>query len=88
MKKTKQIVAIICAVVLAGLYIMTFIMALMDSSETMAMFKGCVACTIFVPLVAYGFICLHKYAMGRSKRKDYYSPSSGDDTSSSDDRSQ
>lgn len=88
MKRTKQIVAIICAVILAGLYIMTFVMALMDSSETMTMFKGCVACTIFVPLAAYGFICLHKYAMGRSKRKDYYSPASDDGNDSSKSRSE
>lgn len=83
MKRTKQIAAIICVVILAGLYIVTFVMALTDNPATMSMFKGCIACTIFVPLFTYGLVCLHKYAMGRSKRKDYYSPSSDDGNASS-----
>ena len=84
MRKTKQILAIICIVILLGLYIATFILALTDSSSTMFMFKGCVACTIFVPVVAYIYLCLHKYAMTRSKRRDYYShESSGDDNEES-----
>lgn len=87
MKKTKQILAIICVVILVGMYVTTFIMAILDSSQTMFMFKGCVACTIFVPVAAYIYICLHKYAMNRSKRKDYYSSgsSSAGDNASSDD---
>ena len=79
MKKIKQLLAIMCAVILAGLYITTFIMALLDSSASMLMFKGCIACTIFVPVIAYIYICLHKYAMNRSKRKDYYSHKSSCD---------
>ena len=67
--------------------IATFIMALTDNSATMFMFKGCVACTIFVPVVAYVYLCLHRYAMGRSGRKDYYSPgSSAGDNEASDDK--
>lgn len=87
MKKAKQILAIICIVILLGLYIATFIMALTDNSATMFMFKGCVACTIFVPVVAYVYLCLHRYAMGRSGRKDYYSHgSSAGDNEASDDK--
>lgn len=73
MKKIKRIVAIICIILLLALYVTTFVMALADSSATMFMFKGCVICTIFIPVVAYGFILLHRYAMTRSGRKDYYS---------------
>ena len=73
MKKIKRIVAIICIILLLALYVTTFVMALTDSSATMFMFKGCVICTIFIPVVAYGFILLHRYAMTRSGRKDYYS---------------
>ena len=87
MKKIKQILAILCAVILVGMYVITFIMAILDSSQKMFMFKGCIACTFFVPVVAYIYICLHKYAMNRSKRKDYYSSesSSAGDNYSSDD---
>lgn len=72
MNRFKRIIAIVCVAFLVGIYIVTFIMALADSSATMFMFKGCVALTLFVPLAAYGFICLHKYAMTRSGRKDYF----------------
>lgn len=76
MNKMKRILAIICIVLLLGLYITTFVMSLLDSSATLYMFNGCIICTIFIPLVAYVFICLHKYAMTRSGRRDYYSPDS------------
>ena len=72
MKKIKKILAIVCVALLLGMYIVTFIMAIFDSSSTMMMFKGCVALTLFVPIAAYAYICLHKYAMHRSGRKDYY----------------
>ena len=87
MKNTKRILAIICIVILIGMYIATFILAITDNPSTMSMFKGCVACTIFVPVVAYVYICLHKYAMNRSGRRDYYSHASSDgDNAPSDDK--
>lgn len=73
MKNVKRILAIICIIVLVGMYVTTLIMAICDSSATMSMFKGCIGVTIFVPIAAYVYMCLHKYAMNRSKRKDYYS---------------
>lgn len=73
MKKVKQIIAIIGIVILVGMYVTTLIMAFCDSTATMSMFKGCIGVTIFVPIAAYVYICLHKYAMNRSGRKDYYS---------------
>ena len=84
MEKMKKILAIICVLLLLGLYILTFVMALLDSPGTMTMFWGCVLCTIFVPLAAYCFMCLHRYAMYRSGRRDDYA--SEDDTASSDDK--
>ncbi len=86
MKKIKQIVAILVITLLVGMYVAAFIMALTDNPETMSMFKGCIACTIFVPAAAYCFICLHRYAMFRSGREDSYSPDSlrGDSASSDD----
>ena len=87
MKKTKQILAILIVIILLGMYIATFIFAMTDNPATMSMFKGCVACTIFVPVAAYAGICLHRYAMNRSKRRnDYSSPVSAHDTGVSDDK--
>ena len=76
MDKIKRILAITGAVILAGMYIATFIMSLLDRSESMTWFKGCIALTIFVPVVAYGYLCIHRYAINRSKRKDCYSQGS------------
>ena len=75
MKNIKRVAALICVAVLLLLYVITFILALMDSPHTMTLFKGCFACTIFVPLAAYIFLRLHNYAMWRSKRSDPYSSS-------------
>lgn len=71
MKKTKQILAILLVVILVGMYIVTLFMAIFDNTATMSMFKGCVACTIFVPVVLYFYSWLHKWGMKRSGRKDY-----------------
>lgn len=80
MKNIKRIVAIICIVILVGLYLAAFVLSIVDTSASMNLFKGCIACTIFVPLVAYCYICLHKYAMNRSGRKNYYDDNSDTDT--------
>ncbi len=88
MKKLKQIIAVICVVILAGMYVTTFIMAILDNSATMYMFRGCIACTIFVPVAAYLYICLHRYAMKRSKRRDYHSSGSSSDGSAASDAGQ
>lgn len=85
MKKTKQILAITAIVIMVGMYIATFILAITDNSATMTMFKGCVALTIFIPVVAYIYICMHKYAMTRSGRKDYYSDKSVSETENKND---
>lgn len=87
MKKTKQILAIFIIIILLGMYVATFVFAITDNPATMSMFRGCVACTIFVPVAAYAGICLHRYAMKRSgRRDDYSSPASGHDNGVSDDK--
>ena len=90
MKNIKKIIAIICVILLVGMYVATFVLSILDSSATMYMFKGCVALTIFIPVVAYIYICLHKYAMFRSGRSNPYQmgqeDSSAHDNSLSDDK--
>lgn len=70
MKNFKRIIALLCIIILLALYVLTFIFAITDNSSSMAMFKGCVACTIFVPVAGWFFLRLHDYAMRRSGRKD------------------
>ena len=71
MTKIKRILAIILVAVLILMYVVTLIMAIFDNSATMYMFKGCVACTIFVPVILYLYSWLHRWGMKRSGRKDY-----------------
>ena len=73
MKKIKKIVSIICVILLLLMIIATLVAAFLDNTEGMWIFKGCLATTIFIPIAAYAFICIHKFAMTRSGRKDYYS---------------
>ncbi len=83
MNNLKRILAVICIVVLVGLYVATFLAAIFDSSATMTLFKGCVACTIFVPVTAYLLYCLHRYAMKLSGRDPGQASSSDHDSASS-----
>jgi len=80
LSKIKRILAIAAVIILVGMYVTTLILSICDSSATMGMFKGCVALTIFIPIVSYCYICLHKYAMTRSGRRNYYGDSADNNT--------
>ena len=89
MKNVKRVFAILLTVILLGMYITTFVMAFLDRSETMTMFKGCIAMTIFVPVVLYAYVLLHRLAKGRSDDATAPAPfekSSDDDSASSEDK--
>lgn len=60
MKKTKRILALIGAVFLILLYLSTLILALVDNSHTMGMFKLAIALTILVPVLIYGYTLIYK----------------------------
>lgn len=79
----KKILAIIAVIVLVGIYILTLFMAIFDSSHTMSMFKGCIALTIFVPVVAYCYMAIHKYLVSRSNPQDTPKKSDADSSTES-----
>ncbi len=58
MKKIKRLLAIIGAILLIALYIITLICAITDSSNTMQMFSASVFATFVIPVLiwAYSFI--------------------------------
>lgn len=66
MKKTKQILAITGIVILVGMYVATLVLALVDSTAKMGMFKGSIALTIFVPVVIYGYTLVYKFFAGKN----------------------
>ena len=78
MKNIKQILAIIGVILYIVIVITTLITAICDTTPNMWVFKGFLILTIFIPIISYCYICLHKYAMTRSGRKDYYSKEDND----------
>ncbi len=70
MKKIKRILALIGAVFLVSLYIITLILAITDNSASMRMFQASIVATVIIPGLfwAYSFIyrLLKKY-FGDSK---------------------
>lgn len=58
MDKLKRILALLAAVLLAGMYILTFIFSLMKSEQAAAMFRGALACTVLLPVILYAFLLI------------------------------
>ena len=83
MKQVKRILALTGAIVLASLYLITLIMAVTDSSQTMNMFKASIAATVFVPFLiwAYSFI----YGIIRRSSKDRFEKLKEESASDDDD---
>lgn len=60
MKKTKRILAWIGIILLVGMYIATLILAILDNSATMSMFKAATGCTILVPVLIYAYTLVYR----------------------------
>lgn len=65
--KGARIAAIVCVVLLLGMYVATFIAALAAKPYSNGMFLGCVLCTVFVPIFLH--ILIRMFAM-MSERKE------------------
>ena len=68
--KLKRTLALIGAVLLLGLYLATFVLAILDKSATMGMFKASVACTILIPVMLYAYTLVYKWTKNRNKEND------------------
>ena len=62
MHKLTRIFALIGAILLAGLYICTLILALIDSAYTSDLLKAAIASTIILPVLLYAYILIHPLA--------------------------
>lgn len=58
----KRIVALIAVVLLAGMYIATFVCALLATPASKSMFLGCLVMTVIVPILLWVFLALYKRA--------------------------
>ena len=66
MKKLKQIVCILCAVFLAGLYLVTLVFAFTDSSQARSWLSASLYATIAVPVFLYAFLLITKLLKNRA----------------------
>lgn len=60
MKKTRQVLAILGVILLAGMYVSTLIFALIDHSRTLGLLKASIALTILVPVLLYAYTLIFK----------------------------
>ena len=59
MKNFKRVLAILCIVILAALYLSTLYFALTDNPGTMRMFAGSIITTICLPVFLYIYIRMY-----------------------------
>lgn len=70
--KAKQIAAWICILALLTLYIATFAVSLLDFPGSDALFRACLAATVFLPILLWIYIWLY------GKVKNRHTPASFD----------
>ncbi len=56
MQKAKRILALIGAILLVGMYIVTLILGIIASPATKNMLMASIACTVIIPCLIYGFM--------------------------------
>ncbi|MCD7736985.1 MAG: hypothetical protein LUI07_08520 [Lachnospiraceae bacterium] len=69
MQKLKRIAALIGAVLLIGMYVVTLILALVGSSATQNMLMASIVCTVLVSVLVYAMM-LAARVLGHSDKDD------------------
>lgn len=63
----KRIIAILGIVILAVLYIATFVAALLTTPAAPQMFKACVYATVAIPVIMYAYLLIYKLVKNKSE---------------------
>ena len=61
MKKLKRILAWTAIILLVGMYVITLILAIVDSSAAGVMFKASFACSFLIPIMLYAYMLVYKW---------------------------
>ena len=64
-KKTKRVLALCGAILLLGMYVVTFILALTTNEATKGFFMASVACTFLVPIFIYAMQLVANFLRGK-----------------------
>lgn len=70
MKKMKRILALAVVILLAALYLATLIFALIGSDWAFGMFKACLALTIVLPVLLYGYFLIYRILKNDNDKKE------------------
>ena len=71
MAKLKKIFAVAGVVLLIGMYLLTFISAILATPNTHSLFLGSLAATIIVPIFLYAYTLIYKVVYkDREKQED------------------
>ena len=62
MKNLKRLLAVIGIVLLAGMYILTFVLALTDHSKSGGMLMASLYATVIIPVLLYAFLLVYKWS--------------------------
>lgn len=73
-KKVKQISAIIAIILLVGLYVATFIFALIDSPNSGGMFQACLFATIGIPILLWIWLWLYDVTTKKNEDSHVFPP--------------
>jgi uncharacterized membrane protein len=73
MKKVKRILALIGAILLIGMYVVTLILGITASPNTVNMLMASIACTIIVPCLLYAMMLVARVLdnRGSSEKIEY-----------------
>ena len=66
----KQVAAMICVVLLVGMYVATLIVALLDFPGWDRLFQACLVATIGLPILLWIYIWLYQQIRDRKEEKE------------------
>jgi len=66
--KAKRVFALIAAVLLALMYVMTLIFAITDNPDTMSMFKASLILTVILPIFLYAYQLVYRVIRDSGKK--------------------
>lgn len=69
MKKMKRILALIGIILLVGLYVISFIASIFNTSFSHNLFTASLYCTFIVPIMIYGYTLVYKVLKGKKDQK-------------------
>lgn len=65
----KQILAWIAIIFLVGMYVLTLVCSLLDSSLAQQMFRASLFCTVFIPVISWVFIMTVNLVKGSGEKE-------------------